>query len=412
MWQNRDLLKWVAGSTLPGNHINGCTGYATEGGHDVVYVAASSRYASSRNLHRYQLTDIANPAADQATQVGVYAVGVTGPTTCGYDPVRKLFVRTGNNSVPFQFWDLTTPGPTNPDQSVQVNASIASLQSWLSAQAVDIQNCGFEYDPTRRTFQLWCGAATIWELTPPASGNTTTGWSIVQRSPAQPDAPGDTETGVEGKWRYAPYYDVFVGLQDINDGDIWIYKPAGWVQPNQPGNALPSIQITSPIAGTSVAPATTINLQSIASDADGSIVRVEYYVNGAKAGQATSSPYTVSIAPIAVGSYNVVAIAVDNVGGMKASGTGTFTGRATLTTAVLQRGVAGYAGVSDTYLDGFLSTTVNGASTSLYVDPATYRPLLRFAIYQSEGGPVPNSAIIQSATLSLYKQSYIETLQL
>ena len=45
-----------------------------------------------------------------------------------------------------------------------------------------------------------------------------------------------------GKWRYAPYYDVFIGLQDINDGDIWIYKPVGWVQPNPPGNALPTRQ--------------------------------------------------------------------------------------------------------------------------------------------------------------------------
>ena len=72
------------------------------------------------------------------------------------------------------------------------------------------------------------------------------------------------QTGILGKWRYAPYYDAFVGLQDINDGDIWIYKPVGWVQPNPPGNALPSVSITAPIAGTTVAPATPINLQATA----------------------------------------------------------------------------------------------------------------------------------------------------
>ena len=135
MWQNRDIHYWLAGQPLPGTHIDGCTGNATEGGRDVVYVASAPRYSTGLNLYRYQLNDLANPAADQIAMVGAYAVGVSGQTTCGYDPVRKVFVRTGNNTVPFQFWDLTNAGPTNPDQNVQVNASIAALQSWLSANS-------------------------------------------------------------------------------------------------------------------------------------------------------------------------------------------------------------------------------------------------------------------------------------
>ncbi len=62
--------------------------------------------------------------------------------------------------------------------------------------------------------------------------------------------PGDIiGTGIMGKWHYAPFYDVFVGLEDANEGQIWIYKPAGWVQPNPPGNALPTVTITSPANG-------------------------------------------------------------------------------------------------------------------------------------------------------------------
>ena len=86
-------------------------------------------------------------------------------------------------------------------------------------------------------------------------------------------------------------------------------------------------------------PATTIILTASAADPDGSIARVEYYVNGDKVGQATSAPYAVSIAPILVGSYSVVAVAVDNVGGMTASAPVAFTVSATLTTSVLQRGL-------------------------------------------------------------------------
>ena len=65
MWQNRDIHRWLAGQPLPGTHIHGCTGNATEGGLDVVYVASAPRYSTSLSLYRYQLNDVANPAADQ-----------------------------------------------------------------------------------------------------------------------------------------------------------------------------------------------------------------------------------------------------------------------------------------------------------------------------------------------------------
>ena len=48
-------------------------------------------------------------------------------------------------------------------------------------------------------------------------------------------------------------------------------------------------------------------------------------------------------------------------------------------------------------------TCAFGAATSLIDRVSDYSVLVRFAIFQSEGGPVPNGATIQSATLSLYK---------
>ena len=414
MWENRDIHKHLAGQALPGHHINGCTGSANEGGRDVVYVASAPKSGTALDLFRFQLTDIAMPAADQISKVGTRGpVGVSGKTTCGYDPVRRIFVRTGDNSIPFFFWDLTSPGPGNVDQPVEINASIANLQSWLSGRTLDIHDCALEFDPNRNTFPLWCGAETIWEINPPASGRSPSGWTALQRpAPTTPGPPGNVVNGVQGKWRYAPYYDVFVGLQDDRDGDIWIYKPVGWVQPNPTGNALPIVSVTSPADGTHVAPGTNLNLTASATDADGTIARVEYYLNGDKVGQASSPPYAVSFVPILVGAYSVVAVAVDNVGGMTASARVTFTASATLATNVLQRGVDGYAGVSDTYLDGHFPTTARGIDTQLLLDPTTFRPLMRFAVFQSEGGPVPDGAVIQSATLGLYLQAYNDPLQL
>src|SRR5262249_30867836 len=82
------------------------------------------------------------------------------------------------------------------------------------------------------------------------------------------------------------------------------------------------------------------------------------------------------------------------------------------TTMVLQRGVNGYTGVTDTYLDTYLRTTVNGGLRTMNLDRTSYTPLVHFAIFQSEGGPVPDGAVILSATLALYKQYYDGSLRL
>ena len=161
-----------------------------------------------------------------------------------------------------------------------------------------------------------------------------------------------------------------------------------------------------------MAPGTPLNLTAMASDSDGTIARVEFYVNGTKAGQATSPPYIVGLTPLFVGTYTVVAVAVDNVGGMKASVPVGITVSAQLTTATLQRGLNAYAGVTDTFLNAYDPVRPYGASSQLLLDPANYTPLVRFAIFQSEGGPVPNRAVIQSATLELYKQFYDDPLRL
>ena len=74
-------------------------------------------------------------------------------------------------------------------------------------------------------------------------------------------------------------------------------------------------------------------------------------------------------------------------------------------TVTLQQGLNGYAGTTDTYLSSASKTTNYGTATSLQDQTNARGTLVKFAIFQSEGGPVPNGATIQSATLSLYKSS-------
>ena len=76
------------------------------------------------NLYRYQLTDVANPDARSDFARSALRGGVTGQV--------HLWVRSGTQALcsdrlqhhAFQFWDLTTPGPSNGDQAFRSIDSI------------------------------------------------------------------------------------------------------------------------------------------------------------------------------------------------------------------------------------------------------------------------------------------------
>ena len=76
-----------------------------------------------------------------------------------------------------------------------------------------------------------------------------------------------------------------------------------------------------------------------------------------------------------------------------------------MTTVTLQDGLSGYTGTRDTYMSDYSKTTNYGTNADFYANLYQYTPLIRFAIFESEGGPVPDGATINSATLYIYKYS-------
>src|SRR5207245_3498507 len=84
-------------------------------------------------------------------------------------------------------------------------------------------------------------------------------------------------------------------------------------------NAAPTVSITAPPGGgTYFAPA-TMSVAANASDADGSIARVDFYANGAPIGSTTTAPYSVLWSGITAGTYTVTAVATDNRGAQTTS---------------------------------------------------------------------------------------------
>ena len=78
------------------------------------------------------------------------------------------------------------------------------------------------------------------------------------------------------------------------------------------GDILPTVSITSPAAATTTTAPASITVAASASDADGTVTKVDFYANGALIGTDTTSPYSVSWANVVAGSYQLTAVATDN----------------------------------------------------------------------------------------------------
>ncbi len=410
MWQNRDFALNLAGNpSLPALHTEGCTGYANEGGLDVVYAGARLGYGTATQLFRYVLHDVNNPKADTWTQIGGYWDSPQGQTVCTYDPVQKLFVKVGNAATPFTYWDTTAPGGnTNYEKTIAFSEPSGEFMSRLASGSIDIRYCGLDMDLQRHQYALWCGGNEVWMLKPPATVSPT-GWTLIKQTVVAGNgaAPtGDTGTGILGKWKYIPNLDAFMALQDSNAGNIWIYKPFGWKAPggtNQP----PAVSWTSPAAGQQFTAGTAITLQVNATDADGSVASVDFYDGAALLAHVTAAPWRFVWSNAAQGSHTLKAVATDNQAASQATPSISIqvTPAGGGIVATLQDGLNGYAGTRDAHIASNAVDTNFGTSPSLldiYVYDAS---MVRFAIFQREGGPIPDNAIVSAAELDLYKSS-------
>lgn len=81
------------------------------------------------------------------------------------------------------------------------------------------------------------------------------------------------------------------------------------VTTNQP----PTVSITNPLNGAIFNEGDDILFEASASDQDGSVARVEFYSNGINLGEDLSSPYSITITNAAAGSYNLTAVAFDDL---------------------------------------------------------------------------------------------------
>jgi uncharacterized repeat protein (TIGR02059 family) len=84
-------------------------------------------------------------------------------------------------------------------------------------------------------------------------------------------------------------------------------------------NKHPVVKIANPRKGINYDNISSLELEAIASDPDGTISKVEFYNGTVKLVELTSSPYTYTWKDVAAGSYTITAVATDNMNDTTAS---------------------------------------------------------------------------------------------
>ncbi|MBL6445624.1 T9SS type A sorting domain-containing protein [Fulvivirga sp. 29W222] len=110
----------------------------------------------------------------------------------------------------------------------------------------------------------------------------------------------------------------------------WAYAPGegqhwqdAWTYLSECGgggddNENPSVSITSPVNGSTYTAGDNVTITANASDTDGTVSKVEFFRNGSKIGEDTTSPYEINWVSLA-GNYSLTAKATDNDGGATTS---------------------------------------------------------------------------------------------
>jgi len=86
-----------------------------------------------------------------------------------------------------------------------------------------------------------------------------------------------------------------------------------------PVNQFPTVTITSPVSNASYNAPASVTINASASDADGTVSKVEFFNGVTKLGEDLSAPYSFSWTNVAAGTYTITTKATDNAGAVTTS---------------------------------------------------------------------------------------------
>ncbi|EPS3430156.1 chitinase C-terminal domain-containing protein [Vibrio alginolyticus] len=177
-------------------------------------------------------------------------------------------------------------------------------------------------------------------LTSPSASASVTAGDVVNLAADAADTDG-TVSKVEffvdgvlvGQATSAPYAASWTATEGQHKFSTKAYDDAGAVSTAsvvtltvasaQPGNEAPTVDVA--LSASSIDLGGSVTLTANATDADGTVAKVDFYVAGVLAGTATTAPYTLDVTPSQAGSLSVYARATDDAGATADSALATLT---------------------------------------------------------------------------------------
>lgn len=202
-----------------------------ENSHDVLYWLGNGR------LWRTEFVDDAFEN-DIITRISGYENGFVANGAMAIDPVRRVILKPNGGRPDLRLFHMLDLDAAS--QSAGFN-SITSMTGDSQAGFVGTSgltsSSGIAYDAHQGCFVLWMKGRQPWLIYAPAGSPTpTAGWEVVMPTmdtgtTCPPDALDANDRGVIGKFRYAADMRCCVCIENIDDGNVWALKLAGWTDP-------------------------------------------------------------------------------------------------------------------------------------------------------------------------------------
>jgi hypothetical protein len=280
---------------------------------------------SYTNMSSSQVADFTAAAFTQSTLYPVADAYVQDGTSANanFGTATSLGVRTdsaantGNNRDAYLRFDLTAVPNNITSAKLRVYASLSTAGSAAtSAYSVSSTN--------------WVESGTggiTWNNKPARSSTALTGATATVNSTTLAAYDIDVTAYVKGE-KSAGRDLVSLALHNptattinttLNSREATANKPQLLVTTST-SNASPTVSLTSPANGSSFTAPANITVAATAADGDGSVSKVEFFAGTTLIGTATTSPYQITWPSVAVGSYQLTAVATDNLGATTRSG--------------------------------------------------------------------------------------------
>ncbi|QHT70947.1 PKD domain-containing protein [Rhodocytophaga rosea] len=261
----------------------------------------------------YQLTAIATDNLNAVTTSSVITITVSPAAAVSF--YRALNLNGGTLTIDtrtfeasataagftysgrvFANQNITLSPATDAARASMIRSSIYSLASAPASLALSGVSNG-EYD-----LYLY-----VWEDSAPEPYSLTLEGQVIL---------SNYSTGGKGSWaKLGPYRTTIAdgilnigasgGAANLSGLELW--------KVNQPVNQLPIVALTSPVNNASFTAPASVSLAAAASDADGTVSKVEFYQGTTKLGEDLTSPYSYSWTNVGAGSYQLTAKAIDNL---------------------------------------------------------------------------------------------------